>query len=714
MGNVFGWSPRIPQTIVETRMPTLLADRLLRAAHDRFVGREEPRSLFQEALTADEPPFFVLYAFGPGGVGKTALLREFRYMCREQEVPETYLDARMIEPNPEAFLAALGVALRLSPGEDPLATLGAVTERQVLLLDTFETLASLERWLYTAFLPYLSERILVVVAARKAPSSAWLTDSSWQALLRTVSLRNFSANEGRTYLTKVGLPDDQHEGVVAFTHGHPLALSLIADTYAQRPGADLDLGADPDVIKTLLDRLVMKVPSPAHRAALEACSMVHYMTEPLLAEMVAMPDVRDLFEWLRALSFIESGPFGLFPHDLARDALAADIRWRNPEWYAELHDHARRYYNRRLSETRGQDQQRVLYDYMYLHRENPIIKPFIDWQGSGSAVPTPASDADWPVLREMVARHEGEASAQLADYWFAGQPEGVLIFRGTEQEPIGFLVGVALDAVTDADRAADPAVDAALRYLDAHAPLRPGERATHWRFWMDAEEYQGVSSIQSLLFLKMTQHYFTTPDLAFVFLPCADPEFWAPFCAYGELDRLPEADYEVGGHRYGAFGHDWRVVPPMLWLDHLAQKEIATSEEPAPEPSAGELLVVLSEEAFRDAVREALRGYARPHTLRGNPLLSSRIVAEGLDADADEAERIEMLLALLHEVVDILKDAPRQEKAYRALDRTYFRPAASQEQAAELLDLPYSTFRRHLKAGVEEITAMLWQREIGG
>ena len=695
-------------------MPTLLADRLLRSAHERFVGRDAPRHLFQEGLTASEPPFFVLYVYGPGGVGKTALLREFRYLCRQQDVAETYLDGRMVEPNPEAFLTALREAMLLESGVNPMTVLGEATERRVLLLDTFETLVLLERWLYTVFLPNLSEHVLVIVAARKAPASAWTTDSSWQGLLRTMALDNLNADEGRAYLTKAGVPDEQHEGVLHFTHGHPLALSLIADTYAQRPGADLDFEADPDVIKTLLDRLVMKVPSPAHRAALEACAMVHYMTEPLLAEMTAMPDVRDLFEWLRGLSFIDSGPFGLFPHDLARDALAADLRWRNPEWYAELHDHARGYYNRRLAETIGRDQQRVLYDYMYLHRDNPIIKPFIDWQGTGSAVPTPATDADWPVLRQMVVRHEGEESAQLADYWFAQQPEGVLVFRSTEQEPMGFLARIALEDVTDDDRKADPVVDRALQYLQRRAPLRPGERATHWRFWMAADEYQGVSSIQSLLLLKMAQHYLTASDLAFSFLPCGDAEFWAPFCAYIELERLPEAEYEVGGHHYGVFGHDWRVVPPMMWLDRMAQKEVATSDEPAPEAAPRETLVVLSEAAFGEAVRDALRGYARPHTLRGNPLLSARVVAGRLDGEADEAERIEALVALLRETAEALKEAPRQEKSYRALDRTYFRPAPSQEQAAELLDLPYSTFRRPLKAGLAELTAMLWRKEIGG
>jgi hypothetical protein len=46
--------------------------------------------------------------------------------------------------------------------------------------------------------------------------------------------------------------------------------------------------------------------------------------------MLATPDVHELFEWLRGLSFIESGRLGLYPHDLAREALVADLRWRHP------------------------------------------------------------------------------------------------------------------------------------------------------------------------------------------------------------------------------------------------------------------------------------------------------------------------------------------------------------------------------------------------
>ena len=60
--------------------------------------------------------------------------------------------------------------------------------------------------------------------------------------------------------------------------------------------------------------------------------------------MLDTADAHELFEWLRELSFVETGPSGLFPHDLAREALAAELRWRNPDWYAELHRRARGYY----------------------------------------------------------------------------------------------------------------------------------------------------------------------------------------------------------------------------------------------------------------------------------------------------------------------------------------------------------------------------------
>jgi hypothetical protein len=34
--------------------------------------------------------------------------------------------------------------------------------------------------------------------------------------------------------------------------------------------------------------------------------------------------------------------------------------------------------------------------------------------------------------------------------------------------------------------------------------------------------------------------------------------------------------------------------------------------------------------------------------------------------------------------------------------------------AAERLDLPFSTYRRHLKTGIARVTELLWQHEVSG
>jgi hypothetical protein len=185
--------------------------------------------------------------------------------------------------------------------------------------------------------------------------------------------------------------------------------------------------------------------------------------------------------------------------------------------------------------------------------------------------------------------------------------------------------------------------------------------------------------------------------------------------AYADLHRLPAADYEVDGRRYGVFGHDWRVVPPTAWLDLLGEREIATTAQASQPPAApSDPLVVLSQPEFTAAVHDVLRQIHRPDTLRANPLLRSRLVAESVASTAPASERVAGLCSLITEAARSLERSPRDAKLYQVLDRTFLRPAATQEQAAELLDLPFSTYRRHLKAAIGRITEILWQREIEG
>lgn len=290
-----------------------------------------------------------------------------------------------------------------------------------------------------------------------------------------MALRNLSPEEGRSYLKQRNLPADELQSVLDFTHSYPLALSLVADMYDQRPDFRFMPAAAPDVIKMLLEQFLQRVPGPAHRAALEACALVRVMTESLLAEMLNMPEPNDLFDWLRSLSFIETRPGGLFPHDLARDALVVDLRWRNPEWYGEMHRRARAHYTQRLQSTNGPEQQLALFDLVFLHRDNPMVRPFFEWQTSGRMLPDMLRDADGSVLLDMVSRLEGPQSAHLAAQLFEQQPENVIVFRDGEGQATGFLTLINLNRLNADDREQDQAFVSAWRYL------RQRRAATRWR-----------------------------------------------------------------------------------------------------------------------------------------------------------------------------------------------------------------------------------------
>jgi len=698
-------------------MASYLADRLSATRRRHFVGRTAERALFAAALAEPELPFLALYIFGPGGVGKTALLRELADLGSAAGAAACTLDARDFEPTPDAFLTALRLALTIGAGESPAAVLAAQPGRHVILVDTYELLTPLDHWLREVFLPQLPADTLVVLAGRNPLSPAWRADPGWQTLIRIVSLRNLNPNESRLYLSQRGVPDDQRQAVMDFTHGHPLALSLVADTFAQREAVMFRPEAAPDIIKTLIEQFVQKAPGPAHRAALEACAQVCTLSEPLLAAMLNLPDPHELFDWLRGLSFVESGPLGLFPHDLAREALVADLRWRHPDWYRELHRRARAFYVSRLGAADPAEQQHLLFDLVFLHRANPAVRPFFEWAEGGSILPDVVREDDWAVLLAMVTQHEGAASAQLAARWCKHQPEGFLVFRDAGQQPIGFMELLALERAAPADLEEDPATRATWRYLQGHAALRPGEHATLFRFWMAAETYQAVSPVQSLVFIQAVSHYLTTPGLAFTFFPCAEAEFWAPVLAYADLARLPEAAFEVGGRRYGVYGHDWRITPPAAWLTLLGEREVGGGATASSAPRPAEQVVVLSQPDFAAAVRAALRDFVRPDLLRGNPLMRSRLVldaARRAGASAGVDDRAALLQALITEAAAARQASPRDLKLYRALHHTYFQPAATQEQAAELLDLPFSTYRRHLTAGIAQVTEALWAREVGG
>ena len=676
--------------------------------HARFVGRAAELASFADALGADRLPFHVVHVWGPGGIGKTALLSEVARLCTAAGVPVTQVDGRDLDPTPGALeAAAAGVG-------------GA--GRAVLLVDTYEALGALDGWVRRAFVPALPADVLVVFAGRDRPAPEWALE--WGGAARVVALRNLGAADAEALLDRSGVPSAAWGDVLAFTHGHPLALALVAERFRQRPDAappTFDAAAEPEVVRALLGRFVDALPTGAHRAAVEGVAVVRVLTEPLLAALLADgldgggPDrdgpggaAHKLFGWLRGLAFTESDRRGVHVHDLVRATVEADLRWRDPERHAALHRRARAYYTGRLGRPMSEAVRRgTLADYVHLYRDNPVVRPLLGrlreaWAEGGVEGPVPLGPGDAEAVAALVERHEGAESAEVARWWLGHRPEAVEVFRDAGGAVAGFLTTLRLGQTGPSDRDADPALAAAWDAVGSG--LRTGEVGLFFRSWLDAEAYQGVSVVQSLVFARTVERYLSTPGLAVSLLAVAAPDLWAPVFAFAGLRLVPEAAFRVGGRDYAVFGHDWRAAPPSEWLEGLARN--APDRAPAPPPRE-EALVVLSEDAFAGAVRAALKAYARRYKLADSPLLRSRLVRE-------RGGGVEALRTVVREAAEELQSGSRDVPYYRALYTAYLDPEPTQQAAAERLDVAYSTFRRHLGRGVDHVVASLWRRETGG
>lgn len=680
-----------------------LRDILQQQRKKNFVGRHTELEFFSGLLKQEQPAFHLLYIYGPGGQGKTTLLKQFADQCKESSVPFFTLDCRYIEAHPDSFKNIFQLSSPFAEAE----VIDAIDKHKgnvVLFIDTFEKLKPLDDWLRMDFLPELPGNVITVITGRHALSTNWKTDPGWQTIIKNFSLLELTDEESKQLLGRRSIPEEKIQRIVDYTHGNPLALSIVADMFDQRSDSNFDPLDSPDIMKTLLDQFVQEVPSPAHKAALELCSLVNVTTEKMIEEVLNPQMAPELFNWLTTLTFIEKGPAGIYPHDIARDVIAAELHWRNPDWYRHLHIKTQQFYISRLLKKTGEQQRELLFGLIFLHRMNPAVKPFFEFQETGSSWLDKMKEEDKDDLVKMVKKFEGEAPAAIVEKWMNNSAADIWVFRDAERSPAGLVLKINIEKLKG--KTHDEVINDVLKYKHK-LNIEEGQLMTAFRTWMGREHYQNVSGVQSAIFLAIVQWYFT-PGLAVSMLSCAHPDFWAQVLNYADLHHIKELDYEVNETPHGWYMHDWRARPPLAWLELMGKREINEEETVAANVSS---TGALTEEQFADAVHEALKNTGNPKKLIGNPLLQCRFIKK-----STELEQTDINLALtfadkLTQAVASLENSPKDEALYRILYRTFINPVGSQEQTADFLYMSFSTYRRNLKKAVEKVADMLWLEE---
>lgn len=690
-----------------------LAAKLAEERGKRFVGRDHEIERYERSLAeccGETPDARVLFVVGPGGIGKTTLLQRFRSIATERGLQTISLDGRHLSATPASFLGSLREALGLESGEDPLEVLGRHEGGLVLTIDTFERIPALEAWLRSTFLLRMPTGVVVVIAGREHLSEEWRRDAGWSAITEVLPLRYLSQEETLSLLGQRAIPAEDQSSVFHFTHGHPLAVSLVCDAFDQRP----DLRFKPenvlDVVQAVLDQFLIDVPGPLHRAALEASSVVRTVTQPLLEAMLEIEGGSELVAWLSSLSFIEIGPSGLYPHDVVRETLVSELRWRNPERYDDLADAARSHYQQRFFDGTGAGQDAVLVDWIFLLRNNPLFRQNFDWSFEDTYFADEWTPSAWPEIEAMLEQHDRKEAAPWVRAWIDRQPEAMVLIRDARAAEIcGFLLVADLCGEGAADLKDDPGAAGSFRLLEQPGSLRRNENALLLRYWLSREHGRDVSPIQTFVAAHFVRITVNRPRLRYVFVQLQHPDIWGGAIESFGYHRV-DGDYMEDGDPFGVFSQDQRVISVAQGFDKTAEMS-RTLPDNAPPPSS-EPVLVLSEEEFADGVKDALKSYGAPAELEDNPLVRSGFVVDRAEAGDDRAARAKILQSILRTACEELRATPRDEKRYRALLRTYLEPAPTQEAAAELLDIPFGTYRYRLNQGIDRVVRALWELEL--
>ncbi|GBG38408.1 hypothetical protein NJB14197_32790 [Mycobacterium montefiorense] len=625
----------------------------------------------------------MLYVHAPGGAGKTALLRVLADDARAAGRFVVEVDLHITSATPLAFEAACA---------DALTTAGAV-----LVIDTFEQSQALENWLRTRFLPRLPIDALVVIAGRLPPDPIWRTDPDWNDALRTITLPDLNTEEARALLLARGVPEERHAALLAFAGGQPLALTLAADLATDCAFEPEDWRPDQDVVKTLLHRLVGHIPTSAHRQALEVCAHVEVTTEELLRSALG-DGAADLFEWLRGLPFIESGRYGVYPHDVVRDLLSQDLRWRDPEGSGSLHRMVHGHVLNRVRAASGPEVIEAARSWLFLYRHTSSLAGYLTWAGRGEVYETPYLPEDRAAVLRLTAECEDAESVRIAEFWLDRQPDAFHLQRKAETgEIVAFSAWLRLHHPEPDEIAADPVIAAAWRHCDTDGPTRPGEYIAVSRFTVDAEAYAKTSPAIDLMVTRIVAEWLRAHRLAWSFLVLLNIEPWVTQAKAIEHQPINER-VTVGDRELLLYSHDWRTMPLESWL-RRQETEVLSGHQPvvAAQPAGHSL----PRPAFDAAVRAALRNVGDDVALGANPLCGTDLADTGRE-----------LRGLLNQAVQVLADDARAVKQYRAVHTTFFCPVPTQEAAAEQLNLPFSTYRRHLASGTKRICESLWNWEL--
>jgi len=646
-----------------------LGARMTRRDEAAFVGRR-PELGFLDSLFVDDPPANVVLVHGPGGIGKSTLLRRVAQRGQAAGWTPLLVEGRDLPPVADAL-------------DDALARAHSF-ERPLVILDTYERMAALGGHLRRSVLPDLPDASIVVIAGRGTPDPGW-REGGWENLTVELELGPLSDDESRSLLASQGVADGPRSAELAeWARGSPLALTLAANAARDDPDwSPAREGEPPEMVRALITQLAGGEVGEMRRDAIGVASIARVVTADMLREVLPEIDAPETLTWLSERTFAEALGGGLTLHELVRRAARADLRHRDAEREREL--------RRRIADhlyARAAAGNTLLTVDLAELVDSDAIRAFYGWEGATRNRIDGVRDADKEQLALLLASVGCDGWWEPTRRLIEQAPERVVCARDAGDNLCGY--STAVTPATAPEAAHD---DILLGPWLAHAAEHvPDGNAILWRDSFDFTD-DPTSGIQGMLnMVWVLRSGLANPRVAYLPVDPRVPGATVFSQALGgqhvsELDvHVGETEFQCHVIDYGAGG--------LLGL----QRSFVYMELGLAPPSHDVPAAAAPAGAAPEAVRDALRSLSVPADLARSPLATG----EGIEARAASVR------ALLETGAQhAFGDADNERLLARVLTRGYLDPAPSHEAAADELNLSRAAYFRRLKQASERLADYL-------
>jgi hypothetical protein len=508
-----------------------LAARLEDRDRDRFAGREDELAFIDRCMRAD-PPASVIHVCGPGGIGKSALLRAAARRARANGWEVLSVDGRELGPASGALEALIRNAAAGDPGITRL--LKGRGGGPLVMLDSYERMTALDGYLRRDLLPTLPDRALVLIAGRGEPDPGWFS-GGWEAVTARLELSGLDQRDALALLSAYGLSDERVPAIIDWAGGSPLALSLAAETASADSNwsADTDLQR-PEVLRSLIHRLAHAELRDVRMSALCIAAIARTTTPQLLGAVLPRGEGESAYQQLCDLTVAEPLGDGVTLHELVRKALLVDLRLRNTE--------LERFLRRRIIDylyERSADEPLLIIDMAHLV-DNPVAKWGFGWEGDTGFRVDAVREFDAERLEASLRVGQNVDWWHLTKRFFIESPDRVAVVRDLKDNIRGYMACVSL-ATAPAFASDDPLIGPWLAHAREHADQ--GDSV----LWHAAVDFTGQGKVQAMLGVAgVLRCGAANPRFAYLPIDPAYPGAVAFATAIGAEHHIG-LDVEIGG-----------------------------------------------------------------------------------------------------------------------------------------------------------------------